>query len=171
MSSIFSSVGYMAYIIILLGALVVVPLGLPGTWLMVATACVYSLFSDFQVGQSDFWVLGILVFLAGIAEVLEFLVGIWGSKQAQVSNGAVISSIILGFVGVAVGTPVPVIGSVVGLLLGVFIGAYSYELLTTRDPAKSFRSAVAVFFSRIISIFVKTVVAFGMVIYILYKTF
>jgi len=171
MAEIFTSLGYILYIVLLLGALVVVPLGFPGTWLMVGVAGFYSLISDFHVGHSDVWVMAVLILLALTAEVLEFFVGIWGSKQAQVSTGAVVCSLIGGFIGVFAGVPVPIIGSLIGLLGGVFAGAYLYELLLTRDSKKSLTSAKAVFFSRVVSIFVKTVVAFGMVIYIFYKTF
>ena len=54
--SILSSLGLVIYVLLLLAALLLVPLGFPGTWLMVVVSFVYSLIADFQTGKSDFWV-------------------------------------------------------------------------------------------------------------------
>ncbi|MDO8643400.1 MAG: DUF456 family protein [bacterium] len=55
-------------------------------------------------------------------------------------------------------------------LIGVFAGAFIYEMAVSRDAGIAFKGAVSTFFCRITSLFVKTFVAFMMVIYLLTKT-
>ncbi len=168
--AIFESIGLILYIIVLLGGLIIVPLGFPGTWLMVIASFVFSLLGDFQSGRSDFWVLFLVVLMAVIGEVIEYMVGIMGSKKFQVTGGAIVCSIIGGLIGAFIGIPVVVIGSLLGLLVGTFLGAWLYEIILNRDIKKSFQMALAVFFSRVMALFVKTTIAFAMVVFILIKS-
>lgn len=168
--AILESIGLLLYIIILLGALIIVPLGFPGTWLMVIAAFVFSLLGDFQPGKSDFWVLCFVVLMAATGEVIEYMVGIMGSKKFQVTGGAIACSIVGGLIGAFVGIPVAVIGSLLGLLVGTFLGAWLYEMILNRDIKKSIQMACAVFFSRVMALFVKTTIAFAMVVFILIKS-
>ncbi len=151
--------------------IIMVPLGLPGVWLMVASGLVYSYFYDFNPGHSDFGANGILFFLAFLAEILEFLVGALGAKAAHVSTGAVIASVLGGLVGALVGVPVFLMGSFLGLLLGAFLGAFLFELFMTRHFKLATQAAIAVFFSRMVASFLKTCIALGMATYLSYKLF
>lgn len=115
--------------------------------------------------------MGVVFVLALIAEALEFGIGVIGSKKLQVSNGALLCSIIGGLIGAVVGVPIMLVGSLLGLLLGVFLGAFVYEILTKKNFKQAFLSSLAAFFSRVVAIFVKTTIAFAMVIYLLMKMF
>lgn len=168
--SVLSTIGFILFILGLLIGLVLVPLGLPGTWLIVVISFIYSLFRDFQAGRNDFWVLFVVILLAVIAELLELGIGIIGSRKFKVSNGAIVFSIIGGIVGAAIGVPVMMIGGLIGLFIGVFAGAFAFEMFQTKDYRLAFKGAVATFFCRITALFVKTFVAFMMVIYLLTKT-
>lgn len=168
---VWSSIAFIFYILILLGSLIVVPLGFPGSWLMVLVSIIYSFVGDFQSGKNDLWVIAVMGVLAGLGEVLEFGIGIMASKKMNVPNGAVISSLVGGLLGVLVGVPVPLIGSMIGLFVGTFLGAFIYELIERRDVALALQSALGAFFSRATALFVKTIIAFVMVVYLLVKTF
>ena len=169
--SILSTLGLIIYVLLLLAALLLVPLGFPGTWLMVVASFVYSLVTDFQTGKSDFWVLFIVVVLAVVGEVLEFGIGVWGGKKMSVSNRTIVSSLIGGILGAFIGLPVLLIGSLVGFCLGVFLGAFISEILEKKDWRKAFQGALACFFSRVTAMFVKTGIGFAIVVYLLVKTF
>ncbi len=152
--------------------IILVPLGLPGLWLIVATSLTYSYFYDFGPGSSDYWVNAILFLLALLAEVLEFLVGTFGSKaMVEVSTGAIISSIVGALIGAMIGVPVFLIGAFLGLLLGAFLGAFIYEWIVQKDFSVAVTTAVAVFLSRMVASFLKTCIALVMATYLSWKLF
>lgn len=158
-------------LLLVLVGIVLVLFGLPGTWIIVGGAFLYSIFFSFSSVSSDFWVVFILIVLALLGEIFEFLVSIVGGKMLQVSTGALLSSIIGGILGAMIGVPVFLIGSFLGLLLGAFLGAFVYELLVTRKFGTALNAATGVFFSRVVAIFVKTSIAIGMGVYIGFKMF
>jgi uncharacterized protein len=158
-------------ILFTLAGIVLVPLGLPGTWLIVGVAFLYSFFFDFLPPGGDIWVLIVLITLAVLGEILEFLVGTLGGKQFDVSTGAIISSVVGGLIGAIIGVPVFLIGSLLGLLLGVFLGALIYELAMTKQIGLALKAALAVFFSRMVASFIKTCIAVGMGVYLGFKIF
>lgn len=165
-----STAGFILFVLALLLGLALVPLGFPGTWLVVATAFVYSLARDFQPGKPDFWVLLIVIVLALLGEAVEYGIGVIGSKKLNVSSGAIIASIAGGFVGAIIGVPVFLVGALLGLFLGAFLGAFLYEIIETKKIKPALWAATATFFSRVTAMFVKTFVALVMVIYLLTKS-
>jgi uncharacterized protein YqgC (DUF456 family) len=111
---------------------------LPGTWLMVLCAI---LVEWWQPGQFLFsWtVLWIAVGLAVLGEVLEFVLGAAGSRQAGGSTRgamlAIIGSIVGGIMGTAL--PVPLVGTLLGSCLGAFAGALLGDLWVGRPLFQS----------------------------------
>ncbi|HEX5038130.1 MAG TPA: DUF456 domain-containing protein [bacterium] len=156
--------------LLVVGGIVMVLFTLPGTWVIVAAALLYSLVRDFQV-SSDLIVIAWLVVLALIGEAIEFATGTLGPKKVEVPTGAIVCSIIGGIVGAIIGVPVFLIGAVLGLLLGTFLGALIYTLIKDGRVKVAFKHAFAVLTSRVISIFAKTAIAVGMAIYLLIKVF
>lgn len=175
MNALYSTLHFLPKIGLCLAALLgigMVPFGLPGVWLIVASSILYSVFYDYSPQASDVWVNVILVFLGLLAEALEFLVGSLGGKMmTEISTGAIVASIVGGIVGAIIGVPVFLIGSFLGLLLGAFLGAFLYEFLVQKDFVIALKSAVAVFFSRMVASFLKTCIALGMAIYLGFKLF
>lgn len=122
--------------------LFVVVLGLPGNWLMVASAAAMSwwLGADSPLGTA------VLVGAAGLAlagEIAEFFVSAAGAKKAGGSTWGSIGSILGAIVGGLLGTgliPIPVIGSILGACLGAFAGALALEMLTGRGLGRSIKS-------------------------------
>ncbi len=159
------------FVLSLLGGLIIVPLGFPGTWLMVIATFLYSLVANFQTGKSDLWVLGIATLLALLAEGVEYGIGIMVGRKFKVADGTVVASLVGGILGAIIGVPMALIGSLLGLFLGVFAGAFAYEMYKHRDWKKSLNASFGAFFSKVIALFIKTMVAFTMVIYLLVKTF
>ncbi|MBA2688139.1 MAG: DUF456 domain-containing protein [Gemmatimonadaceae bacterium] len=107
-------------------SLVLVVFGLPGLWVMIASAVCYRiLLPDHPI--SWFTIVAITI-LAIVAEVFEFtLTGKYARKYGG-SRRAGWGAIIGGFIGMMVGIPVPIIGSVIGAFAGSFVGAFIAEI-------------------------------------------
>lgn len=98
--------------------------GLPGIWLMVLSSAVVDWL---QPGEALFG-RNVLVAAAGLAllaEVLEFLMGAAGARQAGGSRRGAALAIVGSIIGAILGTalPVPVIGTLIGACCGAFAGS------------------------------------------------
>src|SRR5688572_27417086 len=115
--------------IILLGlilflSLFIIPLGLPGTWVMLAAGVGYSLLVPDSIG---WFTLVAVTVIAIIAEIFEFTLAGKYAKKYGGSRRASWGAIIGGTVGAIVGVPVPIIGPIIGAFAGSFIGALVAE--------------------------------------------
>jgi len=111
--------------LVCIGGLVLVPLGLPGLWVMVLGVIGYGWVTDFRtVGVAT---IAIVVGLAFVGEILEAWVGFGLARRYGGSPRAGWGALIGGIVGAIVGVPVPIIGSVIGAFAGSFIGAAVFE--------------------------------------------
>jgi uncharacterized protein YqgC (DUF456 family) len=126
--------------IVLLLSLVLVPLGLPGLWVMIGAALVY----DWLVPAASIgWLtLGIALALAVLAEYLEFTLSAKYARKYGGSSRAAWGAILGGIAGAFIGVPVPVIGSVIGAFAGAFAGALVLEY-THRDSTGRSATRVA----------------------------
>lgn len=116
---------------VLLASLLMVPLGLPGLWVMLGAALLYNvLLPAGGIGWVTLIACGIL---AVVAEVLEFTLGARYTKKYGGSKRAGWGSIIGGIAGAFVGVPVPVIGSVIGAFVGAFVGALAGEFTVPKE--------------------------------------
>lgn len=134
--------------LVLLGSLFLVPLGLPGTWVMVAAAVGYS----YLVPDSIGWVTIVAVaVLATIAEVLEFTVSGRYARKYGGSRRAEWGAILGGMVGAFVGVPVPIVGPILGGFAGAFIGALLLEYGRTDDVRGATRVATGALIGRVVA--------------------
>src|SRR5215210_213211 len=114
----------LACVIIL--SLILIVLGLPGLWIMVATAVTYNLIVPGEpIGWFTILSVGVL---ALVAELLEFSMSGRYARKYGGSRRAGWGAIIGGMIGAMVGFPVPIIGPVIGAFAGSFIGALVAEL-------------------------------------------
>jgi hypothetical protein len=113
-----------------LAGLLLVPLGLPGLWVMVAGVLGYGWLTGFRtVGVGT---IGLVLGLAFLGEILEAWVGFRTARRYGGSRRAGWGALVGGLVGAAVGLPVPIIGSVIGAFVGSFAGAALLELSASR---------------------------------------
>jgi uncharacterized protein len=114
---------------------------LPGTWLMIIFAV---LLEWWQPGHFMFgWtVLFVVVGLAILGELLEFVLGAAGSRQAGGSTRAAALAIVGSLVGGIMGTalPVPIVGTLIGACLGAFAGSLIGDLWAGRPLFPSFEA-------------------------------
>lgn len=123
-----TAVEVVATAVMVLG-LLLVPLGIPGLWVMVA-ALVGAVLLGAPVGWLT--VLG-LALLAGVAELGEYLAVKLASERWGGSSRAFWGAVAGGLVGGLVGAPVPVAGSLVGVMAGTFAGAMAVAWVESRD--------------------------------------
>jgi len=140
-------------ILIMIPALFIIPLGLPGLWIMVAVLAAGAL-----AGEVGLAPLATAVALAVAAELAEFLFVKRMSDRYGGSRGAFWGALVGGLVGVIVGAPIPVIGSVVAGILGSFLGAAAVTLWEQRHLPSAARVGWGVVLGRIVAIAAKMAV-------------
>jgi uncharacterized protein YqgC (DUF456 family) len=128
---------------VLVGALFVIPIGLPGVWIMVAVLLVGTL-----AGWVSWPVWAGLAVLAAVAEALEFWVLKHMGDRYGGTRGSFWGAVAGGFVGVLVGAPVPVVGSLVAGMIGTFVGAGIVTLYGTRSTRVASRVAWGMLLAR-----------------------
>jgi len=157
---------------ILLVGWVLTVVGMPGNWLVVAAVVGYVLLVPPASPVSIGWaVVLVLVILASLGELVEFLAGALGTAKAGGSKrGAVlalIGSLVGAIVGLVVGSPVPVVGSLIAGVLfaavGAFVGAVVGEQWKGRNLDDSLRVGRGAFWGRLLGTVAKTAIGAAMV--------
>jgi len=130
-------IGYVvAALVTLLGAgsVVLVLLGLPGTWALLAIALLVELIDAWYLPEGarttfSWWLLAGCTALALLGELFEFLAGALGAKRAGSSRRGQVLAVVGGIAGAIAGAPFGlVIGSFVGAIAGTFLGAVIGEM-------------------------------------------
>jgi hypothetical protein len=123
-------------VVVLFIGLVLIPLGLPGLWVMLLGIIGYGALTDFRgIGLRT---LVLALMLAFIGEAIEWWIGFRYAERYGGSRRAGWGALIGGLVGAFAGLPVPVLGSVIGSFLGSFAGATVFEF--TRAPDNALRT-------------------------------
>jgi uncharacterized protein len=145
--------------VVLLLSLFMIPLGLPGTWVMLAAGVGYSILVPNSIGMTA--LIGTTV-LAVLAEIWEFtLAGKYARKYGG-SRRAGWGAIIGGTIGAIVGVPIPIIGPIIGAFAGSFLGALVFEYSRGSGAHASTRVAWGALVGRAVAAALK--VAIGLVI-------
>ncbi|HET9385355.1 MAG TPA: DUF456 domain-containing protein [Gemmatimonadales bacterium] len=124
----------LAIVVLLLGivgGLILVPLGLPGLWVMVGGILIYGWLTDFR--SLSLAMLVIVLVLALVGEIIESWLGFRFARRYGGSRRSGWGALVGGIAGAIIGVPIPVIGSVVGAFLGSFIGAALFEYSASRQ--------------------------------------
>ena len=118
--------------------LVLVPLGLPGLWVMVAGVIGYGWLTDFRsVGVAT---ITVVLGLAFLGEIIEAWLGFRFARTFGGSRRSAWGALVGGIVGAGLGVPVPIAGSVIGAFLGSFAGAALFEYSLSRAPETAVRA-------------------------------
>lgn len=147
----------------LVAGLLLVPLGLPGLWVMVGAILVYGWLTDFRSLSGA--VIAIVLAVALLGEIVESWLGFRFAKRYGGSSRSGWGALIGGIVGAIVGVPVPVIGSVIGAFLGAFVGAALFEWSASRRLEVATRAGWGSVVGRAAAAAVK--IALGLVIAVL----
>ncbi len=150
---------------VLVASLLLIPIGLPGTWLMLGAAVGYNALTGTEaVGTAT--LIGATV-LAMLAEWAEFTLGARFARRYGGSRRAGWGAIIGGIVGAFMGVPVPIVGPLIGALVGSFAGALAFEYTVSRDPRSSTRVATGALIGRVAAIALKVAVGCVLIAWIL----
>jgi uncharacterized protein YqgC (DUF456 family) len=136
---------------------------LPGLWLIVGAAAIYAwLTGGVYLGIKT---LIVLLLMAAGAEVAELVFGGRGAKKAGGTAWGVAGGLVGAIVGGLVLTPfipIPVLGTLVGICLGTFLGAFGLELLMGKPVNHSLRIGVGALKGRFAGIIGKMLVGAAM---------
>jgi len=126
---------------------------LPGTALVLAGIVLGAWIDDFtRVGG---WAIGLVVVLAVLAWVMDYVAALLGAKRAGASRQALI--------GAALGTVVGLFMGLVGVLFMPLVGAAAGEYLAQRDQQRAVKVGVATWLGLLAGLLAKVVLACMMV--------
>jgi uncharacterized protein YqgC (DUF456 family) len=155
---------FLLLVAVLLVSLFLIPLGLPGLWIMLAAALAYDLLTPGAVIGT--WTLVAMTSLAVVAEVIEFSLAARYTKKYGGSRRAGWGAILGGIAGAIIGVPVPVIGSVIGAFAGSFVGALVAEYSRVRQADAATRVATGALIGRVLATAVKTGVGLALLVWV-----
>lgn len=113
--------------------LLLIPLGLPGLWVMVGGVLAYGCLTDFRsIGVAT---IAIVLGIALLGEIIESWLGFRFAKRYGGSNRSGWGALVGGLIGAVIGVPVAIIGSVIGAFIGSFVGAAVFEYSYSLRPA------------------------------------
>jgi len=136
------------YLLFSLAGLISLIFGLPGNFVILGASMLYGWYGGFQ--EITVKIIIILIVLALAGELIEFLLGILGSKKYESSNRAIVGSIIFGIIGAVLGAPFFFgIGAVVGAFAGAFAGAIIVELSQGKKMDEALKSGWGAFIGRV----------------------
>ncbi|MGH7522338.1 MAG: DUF456 family protein [Gemmatimonadales bacterium] len=115
----------------ILAGLFLIPLGLPGLWVMVGGILIYGWLTSFR--SLSVALIAIVLGIAFVGEIIESWLGFRFAKRYGGSSRSGWGALIGGIVGAVIGVPIPVIGSVIGAFLGSFVGAALFEYTASRQ--------------------------------------
>jgi uncharacterized protein YqgC (DUF456 family) len=156
-------VAYVLLVVVQLVGLLLTAVGLPGLWLQVGALGAYAWWGGFQT--VSYISVGVVLVLALLAEIAEFLLGGRYARRYGGSRRAAWGAILGGVVGALVGLPVPLLGSVFGAMVGAFVGAFLLELTSGRGTGAAARAGWGAVLGRTVAIAMKASV--GVVILVL----
>ena len=149
--------------VILLG-LLMIPFGLPGTWIIAGAALGYSLLVPNSI--SIFTVV-IIAVLALVGELIEYTLTAKYTRKFGGSRRASWGAVIGGMIGAVMGVPVPIVGSVLGAFAGAFAGAFVAEL-TQSGAGKSTKVATGALIGRAVAAAMKIGIGLAMAAWVLF---
>lgn len=155
-----------------LACALIVPVGLPGTWILLGLAVVVELADGLWLGDPastfGWWLLGGCVGLALLGEVIETATGAVGTKLGGGSKRGMWGAVLGGFLGAFLLTllvPIPVVGTLAGALLGTFAGALLGERSRgdREDPSlkADLKAATGATIGRVLGTMAKSAIAFS----------
>lgn len=143
-------------VVSMLVGVALIPLGLPGLWLIVALTL------GLVVAGHLSWTVGLVV--SGVALVAEFAEVLVVARFGRAFGGsprAFWGAVLGGMIGLFVGLPIPIVGPVITAFVGTFLGAGLVTFTETRSIGRSARVGWGVLLARTVAVALKVGVAVG----------
>jgi uncharacterized protein len=145
-----------------LAGLLMIPVGLPGLWVIVAGILAYGWLTAFRtVGVAT---IAIALAIAFLGEIIDNWLGFRFAKRYGGSTRSGWGALLGGLVGAAIGLPVAVIGSVLGAFVGSFIGAVVFEYSYSRHAGVATRAGWGALLGRVAGTAAKTALGLALIV-------
>jgi uncharacterized protein YqgC (DUF456 family) len=157
--------GATSVLLVLISGLVglaMIPLGLPGLWVIVLGILGFGWLTDFRT--LGVGLVTLVLVLALLGEAVEAWLGYRFAQRYGGSGRAGWGALIGGLLGAIVGVPVPVIGSVIGGFLGAFAGAALFEYSAARHSHGAVKAGWGAVLGRALAAGVKMAVGVVLVV-------
>lgn len=151
--------------LVLVVSLIMIPFGLPGIWVMLGTAVIYSATAGANISTFTLVLVGIV---AVAAEVIEYVLSARYVRIYGGSRRGAWGAIIGGTVGAIMGVPIPIIGSLIGAFAGSFVGALIAELGAGAGKKDASRAAFGALVGRAAAAAMKVAVGLGIAVWIFF---
>ena len=150
-----------------IAGLVLSCLSISGTWLVVAGAVLAAIIRSEPF--PGLWTVLVFIALAILVEAVEAVAGAFGVRKRRGSKLAGLAAVVGGLLGLALGTliPVPVLGSLLGMLTGSFGLVFAVEACRLKQANRAVGIAWGTVLARVFVILVKVSVTLGMAGYLL----
>lgn len=169
-SQITSLLGFVIFHISLLVGLVLIPAGLPGSWLILISSFVFAALTGFEDLTRS--VMLLLLALAVIGELIELLLGVFVAKRFGASRYGMWGAFFGGIFGGVFGTAVfPLVGSIVGALIGAFVGAFALEFVNEIRTEDRLRAGLGALLGRVLATTMKLGIGLIMVFVIIMRLY
>jgi uncharacterized protein YqgC (DUF456 family) len=152
-------------VLVMLAGLFLIPIGLPGLWVIAGAALLFSYLSP--TGAPGIVSIIVLVVLAVVAELLEWMITGRVTRRYGGSRRAGWGAILGGAAGAIVGVPIPVIGSMIGAFAGAFVGALVAEYSRGEQSAGAVKVATGAVVGRAIAVAMKVGIGVVMIVWTL----
>lgn len=156
--------GLVVFLLLALASLAAIPLGVPGTLLIVGAAALYGAMTGWTTVP-----LSVVLVLLGVAmagEALDFFLGLAGAKSKGATKSGMAGAFFGGLIGAFMGFPVPLLGNIAGAFIGALGGAFLVELTVTSNLTRALQVGWGTLLGRIFSSILKLALALGMVVYV-----
>lgn len=158
------------YLLFSFAGLFLVFIGLPGNFFILLLSTLLAWYYKFEIIKLNILIILLVLALAG--ELLEFVLGIIGSKRKKSSNQAIVGSIICSIIGAIVFAPLFFgFGAVVGAFAGAFFGAFIVEYIKNKNISVAYQSGLGAFLGRLGGTLVKSVIGVIMITITLLQVF
>lgn len=155
-------VAFSIFLFVMFIGLISILFGFPGNFLILADAVLYGWYGGFK--EITVKIVIVLIVLAILGEVFEFVLGVIGSKKHKSSTEAILGSIVGGILGAIWGAAFLFgIGSIIGAFVGAFAGAFIVEYVRIRNIDQALRSGWGAFVGRVGGTVTKGMIAMTMI--------
>lgn len=166
LQGLFQGFGYLLVAGLCLVGLFLSCLSISGTWLVVLGTVLATFVSGAEF--PGFGTVLLFVYLAVLVEVAENVSGFWGVKKRGGSGWAGLAALVGGLAGAFLGSliPVPLVGTLLGMLAGSFGLVYLVELRRLRSHDPAMHIAVGAVLARMFVVLLKVIMTLAMSIWL-----
>ncbi|MFP4630563.1 MAG: DUF456 family protein [Candidatus Acetothermia bacterium] len=152
-----------------LAGLALLPVGVPGTFVVVGASALAGLLSGGELVGFELFL--VFLGLAVLGEILDWTFSLVVGKKYGASAPGLVASFIGAIAGAIAGLPLPLIGNLIGAFLGAFAGAFIVELFLRKDAGQAMKSGLGVMFGKVFGSVFKVGIGTFMIVKVLINFF